>query len=386
VTVPKATIADFTIRVAGASAISGGRRVAEKRNAHREDFGGAESSFGQRVYAEMSTSNAADGDKLTLIGRYVPGLHWRWSEDTGLIVVFVLMLLAIGIPYPEFFSFGSITTILRQSALVGIIAFGMVYLVAMVEIDLSVGGVFAVAGSLSASLMKFYHVDPWIAVGTGLAAGAGLGAVNGILTSLLRVPLIIVSLGTLSGYLGLHLIISGGKSIYGLPRDHLFFRVFGGDFLAIPASVWTALACAIVLYFVFAHTRFGATVRAIGSNPAAAEFIGVRIDRIRIYASALVGFLAALSGVMALAYFKSVDTSSGRDLALRVIAAVVIGGTSLAGGSGTIIGAALGVLIITTIDSGLVFYGVNLNYSEFVTGIVIIGAIALDRILKRRRA
>ena len=112
----------------------------------------------------------------------------------------------------------------------------------------------------------------------------------------------------------------------------------------------------------------------------------MRTGLIRIYTTALVGLLSALSGVMALAYFKAVDTSSGRDLALQVIAGVVIGGTSLAGGSGTIIGAALGVLIITTIDSGLVFYGVNLNYSEFVTGLVIVGAIALDRIVKRRRA
>ena len=334
----------------------------------------------------MTASNAAHDPKVTLIGRYVPGLRWRWSEDTGLIVVFLLMLLAIGIPYPDFFSFGSMKTILRQSALVGIIAFGMVYLVAMVEIDLSVGGIFAVAGSLPALLIKFYHVDTWLAVPIALAAGVVLGGVNGILTSLLRVPLIIVSLGTLSAYFGLHLILSDGKAIYGLPKDHPFFRIFGSDFLQIPASVWTAIVCAIVLYFVFNHTRFGATVRAIGSNPAAAEFIGVRTGLIRIYTTALVGFLAALSGVMTLAYFKAVDTSSGRSLGLQVIAAVVIGGTSLAGGSGTIIGAALGVLIITTIDSGLVFYGVNLNYSEFVTGVVIIGAIALDRVLKRRRA
>jgi len=333
----------------------------------------------------MSTSNATGESKTGTMMRYAPGLRWRWSEDTGLIVVFLLMILAIGIPYPEFFSFGSIKTILRQSALVGIIAFGMVYLVAMVEIDLSVGGIFAIAGSLPASLMKFYHLDPWLAVALGLASGVCLGGLNGILTSLLRVPLIIVSLGTLSAYFGLHLVISEGRAIYGLPKEDAFFRIFGSDFLQLPASVWTALVCAVVLYFVFAHTRFGATVRAIGSNPAAAEFIGVRIGLVRIYATALVGFLAALSGVLTLAYFKSVDTSSGRDLALQVIAAVVIGGTSLAGGSGTIIGAALGVLIITTIDSGLVFYNVNLNYSEFVTGIVIIGAIALDRILKRRR-
>jgi ribose transport system permease protein len=332
----------------------------------------------------MSASNASDELKRPLIGRYVPSLRWRWSEDTGLVIVFLLMILGIGIPHPEFFSFGSVKTILRQSALVGIIAFGMVYLVAMVEIDLSVGGIFAVASTLPAALIKFYHLDPWLAVALGLASGASLGAVNGVLTSLLRVPLIIVSLGTLSAYFGLHLILSDGKAIYGLPKDHPFFRWFGSDFLELPASVWTAIVCAIVLYFVFAHTRFGATVRAIGSNMPAAEFIGVRTGLVRIYATALVGFLCALSGVMTLAYFKAVDTSSGRDLALQVIAAVVIGGTSLAGGSGTIIGAALGVLIITTIDSGLVFYGVNLNYSEFVTGLVIVGAIALDRIVKRR--
>jgi ribose transport system permease protein len=327
----------------------------------------------------MTASDTASDAKRHTVPRQLPWPRFRWSEDTGLIIVFVLMVLAIGIPHPEFFSFGSIKTILRQSALVGIIAFGMVYLVAMVEIDLSVGGIFAVASSLSALLIKFHHVDPWIAVALALLAGVVLGGLNGVLTSVLKVPLIIVSLGTLSAYFGLHLILSDGKAIYGLPKSHPFFQIFGSDLLQLPASVWTAIVCAIVLYFVFMHTRFGATVRAIGSNPAAAEFIGVRTGLIRIYATALVGFLSALSGVMTLAYFKAVDTSSGRSLGLQ-------GGTSLAGGSGTIVGAALGVLIITTIDSGLVFYNVNLNYSEFVTGIVIIGAIALDRIAKRRRA
>jgi ribose transport system permease protein len=310
-------------------------------------------------------------------------LKW-WPEDGGLVIVFVLMVLAIGIPYPEFFSFGSLKTVLRQSALIGIIAFGMVFLVAMVEIDLSVGGIFATASSLAALLIKFYHLDPWLAVAVALLAGVFLGALNGILTGLLKVPLIIVSLGTLSAYFGLHLILSDGKAVYGLPKDHPFFTWFGGDLFELPVSVWTSIGCAIVLYFVFVHTRFGAMVRAVGSNPSAAEFIGININLVRIYTTALVGLLAAFSGVMTLAYFKAVDTSSGRSLGLEVIAAVVIGGTSLAGGSGTIIGAALGVLIITTIDSGLVFYGVNLNYSEFVTGAVIISAIALDRISKRR--
>src|SRR3984957_16712638 len=335
----------------------------------------------------MSASNLVGEAKTGVYMRSAAAKRTRrWPEETGLVVVFLLMILAIGIPYPEFLSFGSIKTVLRQSALIGIIAFGMVFLVAMVEIDLSAGGIFATASSLVALLIKFYHVDPWIAAAIGLLAGIVLGGLNGVLASVLKVPLIIVSLGTLSAYFGLLLILSDGKAVYGLPKDHPFFTFFGGDALGLPVSVWMSIACAVLLYVLLGYTRFGAIVRAIGSNPAAAEFIGVNIGLIRVCATALVGLLAALSGVMTLAYFKSVDTSSGRDLGLQVIAAVVIGGTSLAGGSGTIIGAALGVLIITTIDSGLVFYGVNLNYSEFLTGLVIVGAIALDRIVKRRRA
>ena len=118
----------------------------------------------------------------------------RWPEETGLVVVFLLMILAIGIPYPEFLSFGSIRTVLRQSALIGIIAFGMVFLVAMVEIDLSAGGIFATASSLAALLIKFHHVDPWIAVAIALVVGTFLGGLSGLLASVLKVPLIIVSL------------------------------------------------------------------------------------------------------------------------------------------------------------------------------------------------
>jgi ribose transport system permease protein len=136
----------------------------------------------------------------------------RWPEETGLVVVFLLMILAIGIPYPEFLSFGSIRTVLRQSALIGIIAFGMVFLVAMV------GGIFATASSLAALLIKFHHVDPWIAVAIALVAGTFLGGLNGALAGVLKVPLIIVSLGTLSAYFGLHLILSDGKAVFGLPK------------------------------------------------------------------------------------------------------------------------------------------------------------------------
>ena len=173
-------------------------------------------------------------------------------------------------------------------------------------------------------------------------------------------PLIIVSLGTLSDYFGLHLILSDGKAIYGLPKNHPFFQIFGSDLFDLPASVWAAIVCAVVLYFVFAHTRFGATVRAIGSNPAAAEFIGIRTGLTRIYATALVGFLVGAVRRDDARLLQGCRHVFGAQVSTcKSIAAVVIGaGTSLAGGSGAIVGAALGVLIITTIDSGLVFYNV----------------------------
>lgn len=305
-------------------------------------------------------------------------------EELGLLLGFVVLILVIGVPNPEFFQLGSIKTLVRQSAFVGIISFGMVFLVSMVEIDLSVGGIYAVSATSSALIIKA-GLDPWLAVLIGLCIGASLGAVNGILTVLLGVPLIIVSLGTISVFFGLNLIVSGATAIYGMPKTHPFFTVFGGEWLGIPVAGWILLAIGAVLHVTFQHTRFGATVRAIGSNAAAAEFIGIRVRRTRIWATVLVGFLSALSGIMSLAYFKTADPSMGAGLELQVIAAVVIGGTSLAGGSGSMLGAMLGVLIISAIDSGIVFYGVNPNYSRFVTGCVIVTAIALDRAVKRSR-
>jgi ribose transport system permease protein len=127
-------------------------------------------------------------------------------------------------------------------------------IVAMVEIDLSVGGI-ATASSLAALLIKFYHVDPWIAVAIAFLAGLVLGGLNGVLTGVLKVPLIIVSLGTLSAYFGLHLILSDGKAVCGLPKDHPFFTWLGGDLFELPVSVWMSIGCAIVLYFVFVHTQ-----------------------------------------------------------------------------------------------------------------------------------
>lgn len=313
---------------------------------------------------------------LSRVGRF---------EELGLLLALIGLAIVIGIPNPEFFSARSLVTILRQSAFIGIIAFGMVFLIAMVEIDLAVGGIYGISAIAGALLIQG-GVDPWIAVLLSIMGATLLGALNGVLANVLEVPLIIVSLGSLSAFRGLGLILSNARPITGMPRTHPFFAFFGANILGVPAPVWVLIIAGIVLHVVLSRTRFGATVRAIGSNQAAANFTGLHVARHRIMVTALVGFLCGLSGTLTLAFFKAADPTLGAGMELQVVAAVVIGGTSLAGGSGSLIGAFIGVLLISTIASGLVFFGVSANWAQFVTGVFILAAIALDRAVKRRRA
>lgn len=305
-------------------------------------------------------------------------------EERGIVVGLIVIALLIGIPHPAFFKVGAIREVLRHASFTGAIAFGMVFLMAMGEIDLSVAGMFALAGTLFAALTSWVHIDPWVAVVLCLLAGVVMGTINGLVTNFMRIPLLIVSLALLPFYYGINLVITKGYAIQGMPLSHKFFPIFGGNLFHIPVSVWVVVAFCIILHVVLRRTGFGATVRAIGSNPIAADFIAIPVRRVRVDATALVGLLSAIAGIEALAFFKSAEPNVGLGMELRVIAAVVIGGTSLDGGSGTVVGAFLGALIISAIDSGISFYGIDPIYSQLVTGMVIVAAIAVDRVVKRR--
>jgi ribose transport system permease protein len=260
----------------------------------------------------------------------------------------------------------------------------MVFLLSMREIDLSVGSIYAVVIMECAILMSDGH-NPWLVAAIGLVIGMGLGAANGILANLFGLPALIITIGTLSMYRGLTLILSDNRYISGLPRDHAFFTFFGGVYYRVPASVWAFGILAAVLTVLFRSTRYGFVVRAIGSNEDAARLSGIPISRIRVVTLTLSGLLSAISGLLTLAYFQSADPNLGAGYELLVIAAAVIGGTSLAGGSGTVLGAVLGALLISVISSGLIQFGVSANWSSFVTGAVIIGAVGLDALIRRRR-
>lgn len=307
-------------------------------------------------------------------------------QELGPGLALVAIVAVIGIPHPEFFSHDVVVSNILSAAYVAIIAFGLVYLLAMNEFDLSVGGTYGVCFWLAAKWMTAGTMSPYVAAAVAILVGVGLGAFNGLVANLFRAPVIIVTLGTYSLYRGLVSVISEGSGTGQLPIESSFFTTLGGNWLGVPVAGWVAVGLCIILTFVFTKTRFGLMVRAVGANRAAAGFTGVPVGRMRLYALMLTGGLAGISGVLSLAYFESGDPTVGTGLELQVIAAAIIGGTAISGGTGSVPGGILGALIVAVISSGLVFYGVSTLWGSVVTGAVILAAVGFDALLRSRRA
>lgn len=321
---------------------------------------------------------------MTSNARGLAGRIFR-VDEFGVIAALVALVLVIGAFHPTFLDAAQLVDVVEQAAFVGILACGMTYLLAMRELDLSVGSNYALSIIGAATLMQ-QGVDPWLGAVAGVVLGGILGMVNGLIGEAVRIPSIITTLGTLSLYRGLALAISDGKNVADLPRTHDFFTVVGGDLFGVPVPVWVLLIVALALTVVLRSTRFGATVRAIGSNPDAARFSGISLPRTRVQVLTLSGALAGLSGMLTLAFFASGDPTIGGGYELQAIAAAIIGGTPLRGGSGTVWGSVLGAVILGTVASGLVYFGVPINWNLFATGVVILLAVAMDSLLRRRRA
>jgi ribose transport system permease protein len=305
-------------------------------------------------------------------------------DEIGPLLALIGLVVLIGVFHDKFLEKDVLLSTVRSAAFVAIAAYGMVYLLAMTEIDLSVGGIYALSLMLAAKWMA--SINPWLAALLAIGVAVLMGAFNGLLANIFRIPVIIITLGTLSMYRGLVQIVSGGKPATGIPIDSSFFTKLGENTFGVPTSVWILLIVGAILTFVFKKTRFGAMVRATGSNHAAAEFSGIPTRRIRLYALMLTGGLAGLAGVLSLAYFQGADPSVGAGYELQVIAAAIIGGTAISGGTGTVPGALIGALIVAVINSGLIFFSIDSNWTNFVTGAVIVIAVGSDALIRRRRA
>lgn len=311
--------------------------------------------------------------------------RWKLPEETGVLIALVVMIAVIGFAKPRFLNPVNLFTVLGNTTFQGMLSLGMVYLLAIREIDLSVGWMFNFSAVTSALLMVA-GVNPWLAMVAGVAFGAVLGLVNGVLVNVLRLPSIIVTLGTFSMFEGLSLVSNSGRAINPPDPTGPYFTIISSKiFGVIPVVGLVFVALAIVLHFVLHRTRFGYRVQAVGSNPEAAVLAGIPNALVRLQTLVLMGAIAGLSGALYVGFRGAIDPQEGSDFVLTVIAAVIIGGTPLSGGYGTVFGAMIGMLIIQVISSGIIFFGIDATWSTFVTGAVIIVAVVLDRIVKYQR-
>ncbi len=308
----------------------------------------------------------------------------RKLEELGILIALVAMFVIVSAFHPQFRGIDSIANLLQQAAFYGIIALGMVFMLSMGEVDLSVGGNMGFS-AICCALLISKGVNPWLAMLAALVIGAALGMFNAAVANTFRLPMIIVTLGTLSMYRGATLVISGGQTITGGNTTSSFFKIFGGSFHRIPAAAIAFAVLTVVMTFAYRKSAFAFGVRAVGSNPTAARLSGYPIGRIRLYVAGLIGVLCAIAGILSYAFFQATDPGLGTGIELQAIAAAVIGGTALSGGRGTIPGAVLGALVISVIGGALTQFGVSINWANFVTGAVIVGTVSLDALVKRRK-
>ncbi len=295
------------------------------------------------------------------------------------------MTAIIGISRPRFLNPLNLLTILGNTTFQGMLSLGMVFLLAIREIDLSVGWMFNFSAVFSATLMVA-GCNPWIATLGGVAFGAFLGLMNGALAVSLRLPSIIITLGTYSMFQGLSLVVNRGRAVVPSDESSSFFTFISAKVLGVvPVVAVIFVLLAIILHIVLRRTRFGYRVQAVGSNPDAARLAGIPIALVRLQTIVLMGAISGLSGSMYIGFRGAIDPNEGADFALIVIAAVIIGGTPLSGGAGTVIGAVVGMLIIQVISSGIIFFGIDATWSTFVTGAVIVLAVALDQVVRYQR-
>lgn len=314
-----------------------------------------------------------------------PRRAFRLPEETGVIVALVAMMVIIGVARPRFLNPINLFSLLGNTTFLGMLAVGMVFLLAIREIDLSVGWMFNFS-AVFAALLMVAGVDPWIAAFLGILFGALLGLFNGVLALVLRLPAIIVTLGTYSMFQGLSLVANQGRAIVPSAEGSSYFAAMStrvGGLVPLTAVIFVILA--VAMHFVLHRTRFGYRVQAVGSNPEAAKLAGIPTGLVRLQTLVLMGAICGLSGVMYVGFRGAIDPQEGSDFVLVVVAAVIIGGTPLSGGYGTIIGAVVGMMIIQVISSGLIFFGIDATWSTFVTGAVIVLAVSLDQLIKWQR-
>ncbi|NSX88434.1 ribose ABC transporter permease [Agrobacterium tumefaciens] len=291
----------------------------------------------------------------------------------GLIVVSILM----GLASDNFFSLNNIMNVLRQVSVVGILAVGMTFVILTGGIDLSVGAVMALVGTLSAGLMVNSGLPASVALPAGLFIGLGIGIFNGALVAWGKMPAIIVTLATMGMARGLGLIYSGGYPVSGIPSWISWFGV--GRIGVVPVPVVIMVVIYAVAWVLLQRTAFGRHVYALGGNELAARLSGVKTQRVKLAVYGISGVTAALAALILTGRLMSGQPNAGVGFELDAIAAVVLGGTAIAGGRGLILGTLIGAVLLGILNNGLNLMGINPYLQDVIKGGIILLAIYIGR-------
>jgi ribose transport system permease protein len=294
-----------------------------------------------------------------------------------LIVLFVLLAVAS----PNFLTGTNLSSVVRQTAVINIMSLGMTIIIIAGGIDLSVGAILAMGGLVGAMAMEAGMPIP-IGILIGTLTGLFWGLVNGFLTTSLRIPPFIVTLGTLGIVRGITLIISKGLPVHKIPRS--FSYLGEGTLLGVPFVLWILVLCALVTHAILEHTRMGRYAFAIGSNVNAAIYAGVPVAFHTTAVYAFGGMLTGLAGMIEASRLMTGQPMAGVGYELQAIAAVVIGGGSLHGGEGSVVGTLVGAFIMGLLSNGSDLLGISPYWQQAIIGAVIILAVTVDELRKRR--
>jgi ribose transport system permease protein len=304
----------------------------------------------------------------------------RW-EASGILVALVVLVVVLSLTTSSFLSQYNLSVVARQASFVGLVALGQTLVLLMGGIDLSVGaaaGLSAIVGSL---MLTALGIHPYLALPLTMLFGLGLGFINGFFVAKLRLNPFIVTLASWEVFAGLTLVITKGAPIRPLGED---FRVFGqGSLWGVPVPVVIFLAVGAILTYVLARTRFGRNIYAVGGNREAATLVGIRAWRVEFLVFGLAGMFAALAGMLYASRMDAGQPSVGEGWLMGAITAAILGGTSLRGGQGSIVGTILGALLMAVLANGIVLLNVSGYWERVIIGLVVLIAILVD-LLRRR--
>lgn len=302
------------------------------------------------------------------------------------LIVLIAASVVVAIINPRFLTWGNILTVLRQTSINAVIATGMTFAILIGGIDLSVGSVLGFCGAIAASMISS-GINAFVVVVAALMLGTLIGFFNGTLITAGRLQPFIATLGTVTLLRGLILVFTKGRPIStgGTGTSEAFGKIGTGFIGPIPIPVYIMIVVFILAYYILNHTRIGRYIYATGSNEEATIYSGIKTSRVKLFVYSISGMTAALAGILITARLGSAQPTAGAGYELDAIAAVVLGGTSMAGGVGTIAGTAIGALIIGILNNALNLMKVPSYYQDVAKGIVILAAVLLDRKQKLSR-